>query len=420
MKSSRPKRATDHDVPAAAERAVASPLDLQRAHRNGAAVAGPEATSARTRVPAVRADRLLALDVFRGVTIAAMILVNNPGSHRYTYAPLEHAVWNGCTPTDLIFPFFLFIVGVALMLSFSRRRRDGHGSGQLWGQIVRRTLIIFALGILLNGFPFFDWSTLRIPGVLQRIALCYFSAAVVVLTFGTRGQAAVTVFLLVGYWAAMAFVPIGGHAAGGLGPGHNLAAYIDSALLRGHLLHRRWDPEGLLSTAPAVATTLSGVLTADWLRTPKRPLERVVGLFVVGNTAVVAGLLMDLWFPINKSLWSSSYVVFTSGAAMSFLGVCYWLVDVRGFHRWTKPFVIFGTNPILAYVLSSLMATAMMSYVLTFPDGSSEVLRPYIFETYFLPLASPPAASLIYALLYVLLWLGITAILYRRRIFIKI
>ena len=387
---------------------------------DAAAVEAVATTSAVGRAPAARADRLLSLDVFRGITIAAMILVNNPGSHRYAYAPLEHAVWNGCTPTDLIFPFFLFIVGVAMTFSFAHRRRRGHGHRQLWGKIVWRTLVIFALGILLNGFPFFDWSALRIPGVLQRIALCYFCAALVVLTLETRGQALVTGILLVGYWAVMKLVPIGGHAAGGLGPGRNLAAYIDGALLHGHLLHHRWDPEGLLSTGPAVATTLSGVLVGRWLRSGRSAIERVAGLFVMGNAALVLGLIMDIWLPINKSLWSSSYVVFTSGAAMSFLAMCYWVVDVRHYRRWTTPFVVFGTNPILAYVLSSLMATAMMSWVVTLPDGSQEVLRPYVFETYFLPLASPPAASLLYAVLYVLLWLGITAIFYRRGVFIKI
>ncbi len=374
----------------------------------------------RLVTPSPQADRLLSLDVFRGITIAAMILVNNPGTRRHVYAPLEHATWNGCTPTDLVFPFFLFIVGVAMTFSLGRRRSSGHAKRRLFRKVVWRTLIIFALGILLNGFPFFNWSTLRIPGVLQRIAVCYFFAALVMLAMDTRGQAATAVALLAGYWVMMKFVSIGGHAAGGLGPGHNLAAYIDNALLHGHLLHQRWDPEGILSTIPAIATTLSGVLTGHWLRSSWRAAERIAVLFVAGNAALMLGLVMGVWFPINKSLWSSSYVVFTVGAALNVLGTCYWLVDIRGYQRWAMPFIIFGTNPLLAYVLSSLTATGLMTWMVSMPGGSEEFLQRYIFQRFFLPLANASAASLLYAVTYTLLWLGIMALLYRRRIFIKI
>lgn len=349
-----------------------------------------------------------------------MILVNNPGTWRSVYAPLQHADWDGCTPTDVIFPFFLFIVGVAVSLSFAAWTRQGGTRSKLFLKIVRRTLIIFALGIVLNGFPAFDWSEIRIPGVLQRVAACYLLASVVVLTLNVRGQTATALMLLIGYWAVMKLLPIPGHRLGILKPGRNLGAYIDTALLHGHLLHRRWDPEGILSTLPATATTLAGVLTGHWLRLSKSPLARLSGLFVAGNLCVFLGLVMDPWFPINKSLWTSSYVLFSAGMALNCLGMCYWLVDIRQYRRWATPFIIYGTNPILAYMLSTLMAKAMILWRVTHPDGSKVILRRYIFESAFLPLASPINASLLYAIAYVLFWLGIMAVLYRKRIFIRI
>jgi len=365
-------------------------------------------------------ERLLSLDVFRGVAIAAMILVNNPGTWRPVYAPLQHANWNGWTPTDLIFPFFLFIVGVAITLSFSAHAGRNESKSALLAKVARRTLIIFVLGIVINGFPDFDWSEIRIPGVLQRIALCYLLASVVVLSTGVRGQVATTIFLIIGYWAAMKLVPLPDHKTGLLRPGRNLAAYIDAALLQGHLLHRRWDPEGILSTLPATATTLVGVLTGHWLRVSRTPFTRICGLFVAGNLCIVAGLIMNVWFPINKNLWTSSYVVFTAGMALNFLGICYWLVDVRGYRRWALPFVVYGTNPILAYLLSTLLAKGMILWTVEAPDGSAISLRGYIFEEFLLPMASPINASLLYALAYVLFWMGIMAVLYRQRIFFKI
>lgn len=358
--------------------------------------------------------------MFRGIAIAAMILVNNPGTWHEVYAPLQHAAWNGWTPTDLIFPFFLFIVGVAITLSIGTRVQGGESRGGLLLKVVRRTLIIFALGMILNGFPYFHWETLRIPGVLQRIAACYLLACIVVLTLDVRGQALTTLVLLVGYWAVMKLMPIPGHRAGLLRPGHNLAAYIDNALMHGHLLRHRWDPEGILSTAPATATTLAGVLTGRWMRSARSPLSRLAGLFIAGNLCLLLGVVMDVWFPINKNLWTSSYVVFTAGMALNFLGMCYWLVDVRQCRRCARPFVIYGTNAILAYMLSTLTAKVMILWRVTQADGTRVALRRYIFEGYFLRVASPINASLLYAIAYVLFWLAITAILYRKRIFIKI
>ena len=369
--------------------------------------------------PKPRAERLQSLDAFRGLTIAAMILVNNPGGPR-TYPALRHSEWNGCTVADLIFAFFLFIVGVAITLSFAAAQGHGRQRRALIDKVVRRTLIIFGLGLFLNAFPSFDWSMLRIPGVLQRIAVCYCLASLLVLTLDTRGQAVTTVVLLLGYWMLMKLVPVPGAVADGHEWNTNLAAYLDHAVLRGHMLHAHWDPEGLLSTLPATATTLAGVLTGHWLRSPRTALERVVGLFVAGNVCIVLGLGIDPWYPINKSLWTSSYVLYTAGGALNLLGMCYWLIDVKGYRAWAKPWIIYGTNPLLAYLLSGLMAKATYLLFVTQPDGLRVTVKVYLFQTLFLPLAGRLHASFLYALAYVVLWLGVMAVLYRKKIFFKI
>ncbi len=347
-----------------------------------------------------------------------MILVNNPGSWTDVYAPLDHAPWNGCTPTDLIFPFFLFVIGVAIALAFEAPTRNATARVRLYGKITRRTLLIFGLGLFLNGFPLFDWSEIRIPGVLQRIALCYGAASMVALFLRPRGQAVAAALLVGAYWLAMILGAAPGHAW--LNPTGNLAATIDEALLHGHLLHDGWDPEGLLGTLPAIATTLIGVLAGHWVRSARRPIVRMTGLAVAGAAGIVFGLLMDRWCPINKSLWSPSYVVFTAGVALTLLAVCYGLIDVLGVQRWATPFVVYGTNPIVAYVLSSIMAKEMLLWRVTQPDGATTDLQHYIFASVFLPLAEPINASLLYAASYAVLWLGVAALLYRRGVLIKI
>jgi len=366
------------------------------------------------------AARLVSLDAFRGIAIAGMILVNNPGTWRAVYWPLRHASWDGCTPADLIFPFFLFAVGVSVTLSIAPSVQRGESRCRLLVKTLRRGLTIFGLGIFLNGFPRFDLSVLRIPGVLQRIALCYVCASIAVLTLRVRGQGLTAAISLIGYWAMMALIPVPGDASRGLTPDANLAAYIDNALLHGHLLHDGWDPEGLLSTLPAVGTTLFGVLAGHWLRSAQVPSRCALGLFVGGGLAVGCGLVMGVWFPINKSLWTSSYAVFTAGVALNLLATCYWLIDVRGYYRWAAPFIVYGTNSIVAYVLSSLLAKVLLLWTTSGAGGSRLPFQQYLFEALFLRLARPIDASLLYAVAYVMLWLGITGFLYRRRIIIKI
>lgn len=329
--------------------------------------------------------RLLSLDAFRGLTIAGMVLVNNPGTWVAVYAPLRHAAWHGLTPTDVVFPFFLFIVGVAIPLAPPTA-----------GRVLRRAVIIFALGLVLNGAFDADWATLRIPGVLQRIAACYLAGAALFLTTSWRTQALVTAALLLGYWAALALVPVPGFGRTGLGPEDNLAAWLDRAVLGPHLLRltRVYDPEGILSTLPAVATTLSGVLAGAWVRGARPPRESVRGLTLAGASATFVGAAWGLVFPLNKALWTGSYAVLTAGLALLAFAACYWAIEMRGWRRWAGPFVVLGVNALALYFLSSLAAAVLAR------TGAHRV----VFERVFAPWLAPLDASLAYALAYLALW----------------
>ncbi|HEX8458532.1 MAG TPA: heparan-alpha-glucosaminide N-acetyltransferase domain-containing protein [Pyrinomonadaceae bacterium] len=374
------------------------------------------------------ARRLLSLDVFRGLTIAGMILVNNPGPSGAVYWPLEHAAWHGWTPTDLIFPFFLFIVGVSITLALARRTTEAGGTApapSLYLKILRRTLLIYAFGFLLAGFPYFNLSTIRLTGVLQRIAVCYLCAALIFLKTNWRTQAVIASVLLLGYWAVSVLSTAPGYAAGDLSREGSLASFVDRALLGNHIWKgggRVYDPEGILSTIPAIATTLTGVLAGHWLRQPREAHERVAGLFVAGAACVVVGWMWNAWFPINKALWTSSYVVFTTGMALELLALCYWLVDIKNYKAWALPFRVFGTNALAVFVLSGLLARAMSLWKLPRADGRPGNLQTYLYEHLFAPLVptSPRAGALAYALAYTLLWLGLMWLLYRRKIFLKV
>lgn len=355
--------------------------------------------------------RLLSLDAVRGITIAGMLLVNNPGSWQHIYAPLEHAAWNGWTPTDLIFPFFIFIVGVAMTYSFGKAREQGSSRPELLLKTAKRALLIFLVGLALHSFPWwgFDYAHWRIPGVLQRIAIAYLFAAVIYLHTGVRGQIATVVVLLLGYWALQA--PI-------LEPGMDLGAALDRAIFTTNHLWQQtktWDPEGLLSTLPAIATALLGGLAGTWMRSGRESLDKVAGLFVLGSAGVVLGLVWNEQFPINKNLWTSSYVLFTAGLAAHLLALCYYLIDIKGYRRWSQPFVIFGSNALAAYVLSSLG-----SLTLDLIEVGGVSLKTYLFTNVFARWLEPIDASLLFAISYVLVWLAIMWVLYRKRIFIKL
>lgn len=364
--------------------------------------------------------RLRSLDTLRGVAVLGMILVNNPGSSTDVYAPLRHAEWNGCTAADLIFPLFLFIVGTAITLSVGQRAQQAGVRRALRMQILRRVALIFALGLFLNGFPLFDWSNLRIPGVLQRIAICYGLGCLAVLALSTRGQTIATAALLGAYTLIPLLVSSPIQPASIDDASQGLMASVDRWVLEGHLLYPDWDPEGLLSTLGATATTLLGVLAGHWLQSGQRRSRLVAGLLIAGTGAALGGLLLDRWLPINKSVWSAAFVLFAAGVACNGLAVCYWLIDCRSYRAWATPFIMFGTNAIVAYVFSSLVAKIMLLWTITQADGSAISLQPYLFDHVFLRLAGPLNGSLLYAVAYMSLWWGITSVLYRRGVLIKI
>ena len=393
-------------------------------------------------------ERLESLDVFRGITIAGMLLVNNPGSWSAVYPALDHAPWNGWTPTDLIFPFFLFIVGITTSLSLSARRARGASEREIVGQIIRRGLLIVVIGLLLNAFPFFWWGKiegvpdptllqrivwraqhLRFAGVLQRIGLAYIAAALVTRRTTWRRQAGIIAALLLGYWAIMTLVPIPG-TDGILGgaflddPGRTLAAWTDRAILgTDHIWvsSKSWDPEGPLSTLPAIATAMLGVLAGSWIMRKERSLlERLAGLFGAGSLGMVAGLVWNWVFPINKNLWTSSYVLFTAGMAAVSLATCIWLIDVNGIRAWSRPFVAFGLNPLVAFVGSGLMARIIASLVKLPYHGKPTPLQAISYQMLFAGWLPPRFGSLLWALSFVALWLFLAGVLYRRNVIIKV
>lgn len=371
---------------------------------------------------AAPSTRLRSLDVFRGLAIAGMILVNNPGSWRDAWPLLAHAPWHGCTLADLVFPAFLLAVGVSVALSVGKRLAGGASRGRIVLQALRRSTILCGLGLLLGAVPELSLATMRIPGVLQRIAVCYLAVVVVFLWTGWRGQATVAAGLLLGYWALLTLVPVPGFGAGVLTPEGNLAAWVDGKLLPGHMwsVTRTWDPEGVLSTLPAIASTLLGVLAGHWLGRARSPRVAVEGLCAAGAGALGVGGLWTLVFPLNKGIWTSSYALFTGGISLLVLGALVWLVDGRGLARWTLPLEMLGCNALAAFVLSGGVTRAMSSIRLAGPDGRLVDSKTLLYRSLFAPLAAPPVASLLWSLVYLLPWLGLAWVLYRKRIFIRL
>ena len=380
--------------------------------------------------------RLLSLDAFRGLTIATMILVNNPGDWSNIYAPLRHAEWHGCTPTDLVFPFFLFIVGVAIPFAQAarlKRLEANQTRAALLPAIVRRSLLLFLLGFAIAAIPLgrdsgiLDWPDLRIMGVLQRIGICYFFAAMLGLFAGPRTHVVVAVGLMLVYAMLLLLVPVPGHGRGDLSRGHNIAAYVDTQVFGRHVWVKPppdapdklgWEPEGLLSTLPAIATTLLGLLTGQWLRTNRSAAEKVAAVLVFGVFGAALGYVLDrAVMPINKGLWTPSYVVYTAGLALLTLGTCYWLIDVKGFRTWSKPLVIFGMNAIAIFVLSGLVGRVMTVRL----AASGMTVKGLVYNNVYKALGlSPTNTSLLYALTWITVMFAIAWLMYRLRIFVKV
>lgn len=445
-------------------------------------------------------NRLISLDVFRGMTIAGMVLVNNPGTWSAIYGPLKHAEWHGITPTDYIFPFFLFIVGIAIPIALSKRIEAGITRG-VYFKIVSRGILIFALGLLMSAIPFFAFNdtqipyavkilvvlgytaalflylwdktklalivaattaavvtvfwladylivpysigTMRIFGVLQRIAVCYLVVSLIYLHTSWKQQAIIGGGLLLLYWFLMSAVPVPGCDVTSIDDkACNLAAYLDRLILTENHIWRGgkvFDPEGILSTIPAIVTTISGVLTGTWLRrrgegqvtsdekadpdlaTLHSPLSTVSGMFFFGTILLALGWTWSLVFPLNKSLWTSSYVLYTSGLALLTLAFCYYVIDIKGYKRWAKPFVIFGVNALALFVFSGIFARLLGMIRFAGPEEGKEItLQQWIFNNIYLSILSPINASLVYAVCFILFWLLLMWLLYRRRIYIKV
>ena len=377
--------------------------------------------------------RLRSLDAFRGITVAAMILVNNPGDWGHIYAPLEHAPWNGWTPTDLIFPFFLFIVGVSITFALRGHEPwDRHAvalAPGVQGKIIRRGLTLVALGFFLNLFPRFDFANVRIPGVLQRIGLVYIACSLLFLHTTPRRQMGLTALILLGYYLLMTVVPVPGVGYANLDPETNLAAWFDATLLTPAHLYRAtrvWDPEGILSTLPAVATGLLGLLTGRWLQNSTygsvvRQSYKALFLFLAGAWLAVLGIALSGVFPINKGLWTSTFVLLAGGLAMCGLAICYYLIDVRQHRQWSGVLVAFGVNAITVFFMSGLIPRIMNMVTLPNPDGGTWGLKEYLYQTFIAThIADPSLASLAGALVYIAIWAVILWIMYKRKIIIKV
>ncbi len=459
-------------------------------------------------------SRLISLDVFRGLTIAGMVLVNNPGGSP-VYWPLEHAEWHGLTPTDWIFPFFLFIVGVSISISLGRRSEPSASAegefisprpSRRYTKIFTRAAFIYLLGAAISIVPFFQfqstdapdplkiliWLTfcaallflllrnykvaavlcivallgiagmnlagynvvpynyggLRIFGVLQRIAVCYLITSIIFLHTNWKQQVGIGVALLLGYWLVMTVIPVPGCDVTSISDkACNLAAYIDRLILTENHIWRGgkvYDPEGILSTIPAIVTTISGVLTGSWLTKaeppalagdtsaesddPSRPLayasgsalDRVSGLFFFGVSLLSLGLIWNSYFPMNKALWTSSYVLATSGLALLVLGFCYWLIDIKGYERWAWPFKVFGANALALFVFTGFFARMLSAYRMTGADGQLVSVQKAVMQNVFLPVFTPIDASLAFAISFILLWLFLMWLLYRKRIYVKV
>ena len=384
--------------------------------------------------------RILSIDVFRGMLVAGMVLVTNAGDWNHVYWPLKHADWNGSTPTDMIFPSFLFVVGVSMNFSFASRFERGETTVRVAGHVVLRSVLLILIGLFLNGFPLFDLHNLRIPGILQRIGLCYLAAGLFYLCTSRRislgereGDRTIRanvpvlgvgiVLLLAIYWALLSFVPVPGYGTGRLDMVGNLGAFIDRSLMgTNHLWFwggQMWDPEGLLSTIGATANVLLGILAGNWLRSDRPSWTKNLGMAAAGAILIVIGITLNPVIPINKKIWIDSFMLFSGGFSLLALALLHWLVDGRGFRKGWEPFLIFGSNAILAFALANILNPIFGLIKLRDFAGKMQTI-PALCVAQFSRFLDPWNSSLVYALLFVLLNAALLWPLYRRRIFLRL
>lgn len=366
--------------------------------------------------------RLLSIDILRGMTIALMIMVNNPGSWEFVYPPLRHSEWNGCTPTDLVFPFFLFIVGMAMWFSFNKFRTSKNQiSAKALQKIVKRVAVIFILGLFLNMFPHFNLETARIFGVLQRIALAYGIAAILCLFFNLKCLRILFLIIVLGYWMLLYF----GGTGDVYGLETNLVRIIDLKLVGENHVYKGFgipfDPEGLLSTLPAVGTVLMGYFGGQIIEGSENTRSAIKKLAFYGLVALIIGIVWGNWFPINKPLWTSSYVLYSGGFALLFMAVLTWLIDEKGLKKWATPFIHFGTNPLFIYVFSGVYISSIIALI-KLENSSGELLSgyAYLYREICVPIAGNMNGSLLFALIHILFFWFMTYLLYRKKIVIKI
>jgi len=375
-----------------------------------ASITQPEST--KTQVPAGSTkspERLVALDALRGATMALMVMVNNGGGPK-SYAPLNHAAWNGWTITDTVFPAFLWMVGLSITLSLGKRIAAGVPRNQLLGPIFRRAAILFVFGLAIYAFPEFHFGSFRILGVLQRIAICYLIASLIYLYSGIRGQLIWLVALLAVYWLLMTLVPVPGYGAGRLDLEGNLAHYVDRVVLGHHNYSGdSWDPEGIVSTLPSIATALLGIMAGHMVRLKRTLSERVAWLFLMGNILIALGLFCNVWLPINKKLWTDSFTIFMAGLDSVLLAAFLWIIDHLGYRKVVKPLVIMGMNAITIYMISEFGAE-----ILDMTDLHEKIYH------LFLAIASPINASLMYSVAFMLSMYAIAYGMYRRGWFVRI
>jgi predicted acyltransferase len=381
-----------------------------------------------TKGESAKPQRLMSIDIYRGLAVAGMILVDNPGSDDLAYGPIKHAEWNGWTCADFIFPSFLFLVGVSMMFSYSARLQRGESRQKIFRHGVVRSLILFLIGLFVNAMPIYglDLHTWRIYGVTQRIALCYLVAAILVLWSDRRGQVIALFACLIGYWVVLRFVPVPGFGVPGhdipfMDPERNIVAWLDRKLLMGRLYDKVRDPEGLISSIGAMGTTLMGVLTGHWLRSHASGRTKALCLVGFGIASFIAGSAWNYWFPINKNLWTSSFVLLTGGFALVFLAFLYWALDIKNWRGgWTMPVLVFGMNAIAGFVADSFVYGPGYTFTVKAANGADiswhEAAQAKSLSFGF----NPANASLIYSLAAVLFCWFLLWLLWRKRIFLKV